>query len=213
MIDVEVHVEDALRAVRMVAQQMPFAVSIAVKNLALDFQAAERQRLAQIFTLRRPDFVEKQGVKMLQWPTKADPTAIVGTDPKADFLAKFEDGGEKTARSGGSLSLPVDARRNKHDIITPANRPRALIDAAKAKRIFVVRPGDTDPRVAKLAPGIYQRIGRHGGHDRLKLLFAFEPHAEIPATLGFHETAVRIAQERWPQRFAEAMAQAIATAR
>lgn len=195
-------------------QQLPFARSLAVNKLGEAFQQAERARLGQIFTLRRKSFVELQGVKRLGGiATKASPTVTYGIDPKASFLEKFEDQRVKrpTLGAGHSLAVPVQARRSRADIITTANRPKALIAKGKTRkgagRVFVLTA-----KRGPLGPGVFQTTGRKG-RGAVKLLFAFESQVRIDPTLSFVETAKKIADERWPSIFDDAMAQALRTAR
>lgn len=191
--------------------QLPFATAKAITQTGLDFQKVEQARFAQVFTLRRASFIQKQGVKLIGGiATKSKPSITFGVDDKASFLAKFETGQEKTPTQGQFLALPVDARRNKADIITASNRPRQLIDRLGSRLgaggVFVLRQAK-----GKLVPGIYQRAGRGG--RQVKLLFAFEPHAKTPPDLEFAETFQRIVQSNWSTNFQNALADAIRTAR
>lgn len=190
--------------------QIPFATARAITQTGLDFQKAEQARFDQQFTLRRPDFIKKQGVKLIGGiATKAKPSITFGVDPKASFLDKFETGQEKTPTRGQFLALPTDVRKNKRDLISPSNRPRALIarlqGTSGAGGVFVLRQ-----QRGKLAPGIYQRTGR-GGRG-VKILFAFEQQAKTPPVLDFAATFKRIVDQRWAINFHSALADAIRTA-
>jgi hypothetical protein len=191
--------------------QLPFATARAVTQTGLDFQKAERARLATIFTQRRPDFIQKQGVKLIGGiATKAKPSITFGVDPKADFLVKFELGTTKTPTQASSLAIPVDIRRNKRDIITRGNRPRALIDRLGNKTgagsVFILKQ-----RKGRLPAGIYQKTGRGGDH--LKLLYLLIPEAKTPRVLSFLDTLKRTIDQRWTINFATALADAIKTAK
>lgn len=189
-------------------QQFPFALSLAINQTGLQFQQAERQRLASLFTLRRQDFIFKQGVKRLgPAATKRNPSVTFGVDPKASFLDKFEFGGLKKPTGGTFLALPTDVKRNKRDIITAGNRPKALIQRLADKKgtggVFVLKV-----QRGKLAPGIYQRTARG-----VKELFAFERDAKTPKVLEFADTFQKIVRTNFPANFDKALAQAIATAK
>lgn len=193
-------------------QQLPFAKSLAINKLGEAFQQAERTRLASIFTLRRQDFVFKQGVKRLSGiATKSNPTVIYGMDRKADFLAKFEQDTTKLPTKGQFIAIPVAARKNKRDIVTTPNRPRALLQRFGARKgagqVFVVEKAG-----GKIGPGIYQKTGRQG-KGALKALFILKPRVSITPDLSFVDTAKRVAQEQWPSIFDAALQQAIRTAR
>jgi hypothetical protein len=189
--------------------QLPFATSLALNNLAMSAQAAIRTHYQTAFTLRRPDFIEKQGAKIMQFATKRDPAAVLGIDPKADFLTKFETGGQRPKR-GTHIAIPSLVRRNKRDIVTRGNRPRSLISRLGQKKgaggVFVDRTEEGRQ------PGVYQRTGR-GGRVGLKLLYAFETSAILPASLQFIQTAQRVAETEWPTIFEAALDQALRTSR
>jgi hypothetical protein len=211
---ITIRIDTALTVAKLNAlalTQLPFATARAVTQTGLDFQKAERARLATIFTQRRPDFIQKQGVKLIGGiATKAKPSITFGIDPKADFLTKFETGQQKKPTGGPFLALPTDVKKNKRDIITAGNRPRSLIarlgDKKGAGGVFVLKT-----QQGKLVPGIYQRTGR-GGRN-LTLLFSFKPDASTPNTLHFLDTFKRTVQERWQINFASALADAIKTAK
>lgn len=194
----------------LAAKQIPFALSLAINRLGEQGQQAERQRFAQVFTERRKDFLEREGVKRLgPAATKNNPSVTFGPSARADFLFKFEQGGQRPTRSG-SIMIPVDAKRNKKDIVNAANRPRALIANKTSKGaggVFLL----TTQR-GKLAPGLYQRTGR-GGRGGVKLLFAREQKAIIPPSLHFVQTFSTIAKNQWATTFDAALKQAIATAK
>jgi hypothetical protein len=192
-------------------QQLPFATALALTRTGLDGQQAERDRLASVFTLRRPDFILKQGVKLLPpgIATKTRPSISFGIDAKASFLEKFELGTTKIPTRGEFLALPFDVKKNKKDLITPSNRPRAIVSRLGNKPgaggVFVLRT-----QRGKLAPGIYQRTGR-GGRS-VKELYDFDRSAHTPRVLAFVDTFTKTAEQRWAKNFEDAFAQAVRTA-
>lgn len=193
-------------------QQIPFAAKNALNAIGLKAQKVERARMAAVFTLRRRDFIEKQGVKIMQFATKDRLSLTIGVDSKADFLDKFEAGGTKRARkSAGLLAVPINARRNKADIVTAGQRPRALLDRlgerTGAGSAFIVKRAQ-----GALGPGIYLRTGR-GGHGDPRLMFELRPSARIQPVLQFARTVTLTAREEWPHAFALALRDALKTAR
>lgn len=175
--------------------QAPQAIAQAVNRTALESQEAARAHIRQQFTLRRPDFVLRQGVKMLQFARSGTPVAILGQDPKAAFLAKFERGGRREqylAEGGRSIAIPTtNVRRNKSDVIPAARRPRRLLDSRKA----FIRTSPSGRRFI-FAPKFEGR-GR-GRTVVLEMLYVLLPTARVPARLGFEETIRKRASERWP---------------
>lgn len=192
-------------------RQLPFAAARMVNTLTLKAQEAERARIQQQFTLRRPDFVLKQGVKVIGgFATKDRPSTLLGADPKADFLAKFERGGVKRPRDGRSLALPEGVRRNARDIVTAANRPRRLLE--RRRKVFVVKPGDARAAAKHLPPGIYERVGGKRA-PALRFLYALEPAVKIDDRLRFVETIVESVRANLGAAWVDAMAYALRTAR
>lgn len=201
--------------------QMPYAIATAINlvatgktrglSMAGSAQQAERDRLAAVFTLRRPDFVQKQGVKVIGgFATKASPSITLGVDPKADFLDKFESDRVKRARKpGGLLAIPVDVKPNRRGIVTTANRAGNLV-TRNPSRFFVVRPNSSDPRTRHLTPGIWGRFGRG---QRLRLMYAFETEVPIVPVLAYARTIEKAVTEKWTEAFALAFADALRTAR
>jgi len=212
MLDIRVNALVVVNTLDNIAvKQLGYATARALNKTALDFQQAERERLRLFFTLRRPSFIELQTVKMLKeadqrnWrATKGNLSVTIGNDPKADFMAKFEDGGEKTAIDGGDIAIPIDARTNKQDIVLASQRPRALFEN-EPDTTFLIRPGAD----SHLTPGIYERTPDH----HVRFMYELEPDVRIDPLLGFEETAQHVVEERWAINFSEAFEQALATAK
>lgn len=197
-------------------RQIPFATMKAINQTATDFQAAERTVISNNFTIRRSQFVlNTVKIERGNFATKDNLQAIIHIDPTRNELAKFEAGKPKLPTSGTSIAVPIAARRNKSDIITAANRPKALglvnvpskggnIIARGLNRTFMIKRSDG-------TGGIFQRIGR--GKGTLKELFAFKPRVPIPKSLHFQETAVKTVTAKFSANFKTAFEYAMKTAR
>lgn len=204
-ISVEADIKGAvakLNAVR--STQIPFAASLAINALAKDAQVEIRQGMASAFTLRRKDFLEKQGAKIVQFAKKSALQAVIGTDPKASFLGKFTRGGDRP-HGGLSIAIPVDVRRNKSDVVTKANRPRALLASTKNNGVYIKRDASGRGEILK-------RVGR-GKQARTQLLYLLVPRARVPRSLPYEEIVARAVRGAFATRWAEAWARAQATAR
>lgn len=209
-VTIRVNVSDTLKNLTALEQkQLPFALSLALNNVAIDAQLALRDHFSEVFTIRRPSFVLKQGAKIFKFSSKRDLSVVMGVDDKADFLTKFERGDVKKPTQASSLAIPVDVRRNKRDLITRGNRPRQLLDRLGQKRgaggVFRLTH-----REGKLVPGIYQRTGR-GGRGGVKLLFASTPKAQTPPVLKFAFVIGKTVEKKFQLNFDKAMARALAT--
>jgi hypothetical protein len=208
MLEIHVNADEVISTLdNLAVNQIPFALANALYRTATDFQKAERERFDAIFSLRRKSFIELQGVKLLSgYPNKRKLFVTLGQDPRADFLGKFEEGGEKTPTQADDIAIPEDVRVSKSDIVINSQRPKALF--ASGAPVFEIKPGDDN---AHLAPGIYQRMGRGG--RTLRKLYALQPSVPIAATLGFEETAQQVVNDRWAINFSEAFQDAMETAR
>lgn len=113
---------------RMQQKQVPYALSKTINSLLLRVQDVERGAQHQRFTVRRVEFLRRLvKIGAGDWATKQRLLGRVGYQgPKADLLAKFEDGGPKRTLTGARPWVPQAARRNKSDVITRSNRPKGL---------------------------------------------------------------------------------------
>lgn len=171
-LSVEHNIRDVLRQMeRVYRDQIPFATSLAINNVAKQVQADERAALLRRFTVRRRQWVERN-VKIIRFSNKRDIPihAIVGIeapgDPKrSDILGKFEKGGTKKPK-GSHLAVPDEARKTKTQVVPKRLRPKSFeftrhgsgagLEVYRGEgRTFMIRRSDG-------TGGIYQRIGRQG---------------------------------------------------
>lgn len=218
MIEIRANIDPLIQRFAALSRQIPFATSRAINFTLNDIQAAERERLRGAFTLRRPQFIE-QTIKIGSGDraTKAKLIGTVRVDPERDFLAKFEAGGAKQARGGGSLAVPAEAlRRKRSDVIPAALRPKALqlklhrtrggkVQFKGERRTFIVEK-------STFSYGILQRRGRGAG-SRVVVLYWFQRAVALPPALRFEATARRVTAERFQLNFNRALDDAIRTAR
>ncbi len=208
LVRLTIHGDVAVRQqLQAIGRQAPYALSVALNNTANAVQSAVRDSLSDRFTLRRKTFVENTIYRQsgVDWATKTKPQATVRVrdtpDSKGrvpDFLAQHEDGGTKTPRDGRSIAIPLPgARRNKGDIVTVANRPRALLAKKQAFR--------KDDLLLK-------RTGR-GKRAKLTALFVFKRSVRIRPRLGMEATAERVVPDVWERIAGAAIDRALATAK
>jgi hypothetical protein len=215
-------------------RQVPYALSNTLNDVAKLFQYRERQHIGQQFTVRRKQWVDNS-VKITEFATKRKLQATVaiespGGGKRSDILGKFESQTQKRPISGGSIAIPADAKRNKHDIILKSARPKAFnfrevigpkhVSPLKANvRSGVLRghlkvfEGDKRTVMIKNAQGqgvILQRVGR-GKRAGMRLLYTLAPKVRISPDLHFvlnARQAVTHVGEFFAARFREAMASA-----
>lgn len=206
--------EDMLTA--LVQKQIPYALSRATNAVAKDVQAAVRAELPGHFILRRKGFIERT-IKILKFSNKRDrPIATtIGTDPRFNFLAKFERGGTKQGAGGGSLAVPQvgGARRTIRSVVPSSLRIPALqlrkhttaggkVQLKGLFRTFTVKTATTAL--------VMQRVGKRG---LTKVLYAFKRSVPIRPMLGFYRTAEQVVGGMWVRRASESLRDAVKNAR
>ena len=199
-------------------KQYPFAASTALNALANAGQRAQREVTQREFTLRQATFILNT-IKRLpgeDFATKQKLSAGYRIDPRRDFLAKFEAGGEKHAIQGKAyVAVPLpDLRRTKKGLVPRNLYPAAFKPYADQpsgitlgqQRTFIV-PTKKGNRV------LLQRFGGSRGRKGLRALYLFVPSVHIDPILHFQRTAEAVARSSWPRLFAEALDNALRTAR
>lgn len=202
---------------RLGRDQIPYATSLAINNVAKSAQRAQVAGMHERFTIRRPSFARRT-VKIKPFATKRSLEAVLWIDPPgdtSDIWAKFEMGGVKQPR-GTAIAVPEEARRTKTGVITKRQRPKAFEfrrwgRGAKGavyrgeRRTWMVRTPEGEG-------AIFQRVGRGPGSS-LRMLYSFARSAEIDERLQFEETVERTVDGEWERHFSEAFARAMGTAR
>lgn len=196
-------------------KQLKFALSVGINETTKAAQKAQREAMAQNFTVRRKPWVDRS-VKISKFAKKTDLEAELriqapGDPSRSDILTQHEKGGTKTPR-GRSIAVPVEVRRGKTGVVSKGMRPRALNfepvgpNVMKGdKRTFLIRkPGGRGV--------ILQRVGS-GARAAMRVLFAFLPRAPLKPRLKFEETVVRTVRAEAPKQFRAALAKAMRTAR
>jgi hypothetical protein len=199
---------------QIVQAQIPFALSKATNAVATDVQVAVRANLPGRFILRRKAFIERT-VKILKFSNKRDRpiAAIVGIDPRFNFLAKFEQGGTKQAVGGGSLAIPVAARPTPQSLVAKSLGIRALqLRKHVTKSGAIQLKGLLRSFTIKTATAalVMQRVGKRG---ETRVLHVFKRSVPIRPLLGFLHTAERVVGAMWVRRASEALRDAVKNAR
>lgn len=161
--------------------QLPFAVSLALNRVANDAQAAERQKIRGRFHLRHETFVLNTiKIAKTDRATKSSWFVVISIPVDRNELAKFEEGGFKTATKGKWVwepnkdvfgDVPIQsgnslAVKNLHFARTPGGEMQGN------ERTFMIH-GKKGPlilqRTDKSTKGVAQRINsgfKHGTKGR-----------------------------------------------
>lgn len=209
----------AVQALRQYQDQLPFAVSLGLNNLAI--AAADRQRadMPSRFTIRNPN-VLKYGIVRTEKATKASLASAVGVSTQRTgnreafgYLNRFQAGGQKRSIAGTTVAVPEEARRTKRGIVQASQRIPALQlkrvgkQIVGLKRTFLIKP-----KSGRAAALILQRVGK-GKRGQVRVLYVLERQVPIAPILHLDRNAIVAAQQDWPRIMAAAAAQAIRTRR
>lgn len=216
-------------------QQAPFAASLAVNLLAKDIRDAANKSIDENFQVRKPWVSSHAFVVTPSDKHQSVISATVALRENHQLLAKFEEGGIKTAhdpinepiaipttalRPAFGDSVPLDMypknlrlqpRKDIVGILPAKGRPmrNGLFAQLQGKRrTFVIDPA-TMPSASKW--GVWQRFGP-GKHDIVRI-WTYAKRIPIPRRLGFKETAIKVATEKWAGHVTEAWNRAMSTAR
>lgn len=177
-------------------KQVRFAAAQALTKTAQDVQQEVRRQLPERFTIRTPWLA--QGIRIIPaTPTKLESAVVV----KDEFMAVQETGGDKQSISGKAMGIPVGARPTPMSVTRPSQFPGALLSKAGYFIAPIAKGSKTN--------GVWKRTGK----GRLQLMYVFEQKIYLKPRFGFLETSRKVAMDRMPKRFAEALRQALATAK
>lgn len=182
-------------------RQVPFAITLALTMTAQDAQSGVQDSLPRRFTLRNGRV--RSGIRITP-ANKGTLRSVVGSID--DFMEGQEKGGTKTARDHSRVAVPVEARRNKRDLIPKGQKPAALrgrprVLAWKGSNILSRRSGF----------GILERVGKE--RYPLRVLYWLKRGVKLRPLLGFKGTTLDIVARRFPINFARALERARQTAK
>lgn len=203
----------AVRAFEAVLKQFPFATSQALNDVALEFRAAQREHMDEVFKIRRPWVLTGVQIPRGGYAKKDRLQVDVVVDDKRDFLWKFENEIEYEPRSG-RFAVPVDVPRTGKGVIKKNFRPAALELTQNLpsdpryrgkRRSFVIED-------AGGVGGIFRRVGR-GSTSKIELLYWFRKKTPIDPELDFRENARRIFEESFANHYNKRILAAFRSAR
>jgi len=214
-------------------RQIPFALSLAINNLAKDVIGAGDTSIGQNFVVRKAWVQDAFWMSSVSDKHQDPIKATISMKKDHALLNKFEEGGSKAARSydepiaiptaairpGFAGSVPLELypknlrlmpRRTASGTLGAKGRVmrNGMAQLQGNLRTFVIDPA-TMPGASKW--GVWQRFGP-GKHD-IRRIWTYKKSIPIPRRLHFAETAQRTAEALWERRFEEAWTRAVETAR
>ncbi|MBF0142870.1 MAG: hypothetical protein HQL59_05360 [Magnetococcales bacterium] len=187
------------RAFADLEKQLRFAAAQALTRTAQDAQEEVKRQLPERFTIRTGWLAK--GVRIRPANRNNLKASVLVKDA---FMALQETGGDKISSFGDALGVPVGARPTPTAVTRPSKFPGALL----TKKGFFIAPIAHGSKTM----GVWKRTGKGRG-ERLTLMYVFEQKVRLKPRFGFRETVRKVAVERFPHRFAEALRQALASAR
>ena len=188
--------------------QLPYVEATALNATAKHFQAAQRKRLGDIFTLRRKTWAERS-IKIAPFATKTKREVRIAVDSpgnRGDILGKFETDTTKSPL-GNSVAVPTEhVPRNAAGVIRSGWRPKKVL-ARNFKEGF--RAFIAPTRKGRRAIWFDER----GQGGRMVPLYWLVPRVKIKPELEFQDTAERVINDVWAENFVAAFDRAIKTAR
>lgn len=215
---IKVDVKAAQRQLSDMAKQIPFAVSVALNDLAFQVMRKENSAMSDIFKNPRP--FTQRATQVEKKASKSDLTAVVSIRPaQQKYIEPYEDGGQHSSSwKLGNLLVPVDGPTDRFGQI-----PRGMLER------ILNRP-DVFKGTVKGITGIWQRPsrgvrrdGRRGTRGKLNklgtkktgltLLYVWRPNTEVNKHLRFVERGKRVVSEQSSAAMSAAIQKAIRTAR
>lgn len=192
------------------SQHVPFAISLALNNLARGVAADERELIGQTFDSPTPF---TQNAYRIEVATKSRPVAIVAAkDIQAQYLAPYVNGGARFLGTKKAMLAPRAVSTNRYGNLT-----RGKLQSLKGKPNVFIGPVKT--RSGRIINGVWQRPAsaqRRGGNatrSGLRLLIQFEDTTPAPKRLPFEQRARAYIDRHARAAFEDALRMAIATAR
>jgi len=192
------------------AKQVPFAMSLALNNLAKGVQAEERAAVDQTFKSPTPFTVNAFRIEVA---TKSRPIAVVAAkDIQAEYLEPYVVGGNRSLGTKRGMLAPRGVNTNQYGNLT-----KGTLQRLKGKPGVFVGPITT--RAGKTINGVWQRpVAKRGrgavqAKSGLKLLIQFEDTTPVQKHLPFEQRARAYVSRHAAAEFNAALQRALATAR
>ncbi len=197
MITIDANFDQVLRGLADTEKRhVPFAMSLALNATGHDVKTNTEKSLSK--RLDRPTRFTQRGLAIRRSSKRNLVVSVFFKDIQSEYLRLQETGGRRTPAKR-AIVVPVNQRLNRY-----GNMPRHAL-----KRILA--RSDTFEGTINGVPGIWQRPRRKNG--KLKLLIAYEDHADYQPRLRFEQSALKTTRARMPINFKRAMKQAISNVR
>lgn len=197
------------------AEQVPFAMSLALNNLAKGVALTERDAIDDTFKTPTP-FTEN--AYRIEVATKKKPIAIVAAkDIQAQYLAPYVVGGDRWLGTKRGMLAPRAVSLNRYGNLTRGKlaqlkaKPGVFVGSIRTRRGAVINGVWQKPKTAGHRGG--RRIKGEQTRAPLKLLIRFEDTTPVRKHLPFEQRAREYVARHAAGEFDAALRRALATAR
>ena len=170
------------KALRELGPKARSALAYALNQTANDVQGKIQAGLRSRFTLRRDTFVQRTIYRQpsVDFATKDELRAGVRVHPERNFLAQHEDGGQKTARDGGMVAIPLKAVQPSPALVVPTRlRPSGMRNDRRVSKVVL----PTGTFLVRHTKGTKSKAARS------EFLYELKRSVPLRPRLGFLETS------------------------
>lgn len=196
---VSVHTLNTKRDLREVERQIPFAMSLALNEVANLARAEQIKGIFERFTIKpRARARIRTTVQMKASSKRRLEAKLTERDP---WLVQHEQGEQR--RPGdiySSIVQPVSERAKRIGVLRGLNTPQAIL----------AKPTGFTLRMKSGKVGVFRRKGKK--RNPIELVFALEREANLPRLLKFGATVGGVVEREWERVFGAALERAMSTA-
>ena len=180
---------------KLVRDQVPFAIALALNDVAFEARREVVRKLPEHFTVRSTH--PGKGMRV-QKARKRTPVAVVGS--VRPYMRSQALGSTERPQSSGTIAVPVGARPSPEAKTTRGKWPGAML----RKRGYYVAPTRSG------VPGVWRRRGKRKPPE---LMWMFVKEVKIEPRWPLGEDVSVAVRKAWPKAAEAALRRAIATAK
>jgi hypothetical protein len=210
-VSARVDVEGVVQLTAAVLRQLPYATNNALTRTAKEAVDAGQKEVAADLQIRKRFILQR--IKILQYSTVNNLTAIVGVDQKVLgsplILGFLETGGEKVPTKGQELAIPLTGEAPRPTFPQPV-KPSLAYPALQfqnrrgRQRTFIIPGVGIFQRVQSYAGRVLRGLGRTGeGLDNTVLIYSFQPSAKLPPHMQLRKAMIAVIGARFSPIFTE----------
>jgi hypothetical protein len=234
MIEIKIDAKSASQLLTGYANQMPYAIAVALNRTAEDCFAQFRKDLPGRFTFRQPGLIKllaPQQIRGLNAATKKRLRVVLDTETRAAKMFRSYEKGETTVPTNGNTSVAVPTRLTRS--LPGGVIPKGLFPANLGfQKKLIVSPKGAGYTLAYARGTAYKKGQKHGMFEinspnvsqgfrgvwirqggNMHKVWHYNPTVRKPAILKWEDTIRSVVAARWEANMRGAAALAIRTAK